>query len=216
MDKKIVVFSGMPASGKDTVTEALCASEKRFIPFKKHRSVGSSDTCKDTYFNISVEEFERKIRAGEFLQYHGRYGRYYGIAEDTLLGYLQEDLCPIIHIGRIENYYAFCQSLPAFEKKYGSKVDVCHIQLWETKDVLHDRIVLRDKTETEIQKRLAAMEQEFADSIAMMNEHQRPFTVVIRNTDLSETCRRIRELLHKDGKQADDGYAEFWGYLRSL
>lgn len=35
MDKKIVIFSGMPASGKDTVTEALCAMDNSFVPFKK-------------------------------------------------------------------------------------------------------------------------------------------------------------------------------------
>lgn len=216
MDKKIVVFSGMPASGKDTVTEALCAAESSFVPFKKHKSVGPSDKIKDTYFNISVEEFEQKIRNGEFLQYHGRYGRYYGIDENTLLNYLQENLCPIIHIGRIENYKTFCKNLPPFERKNGFKADVCHIQLWETKETLHDRIASRDKTKDEIHKRLKAMEQEFEDNIAMMNDHQKPFTFVIRNTDLSKTCNRIMEWLHNDDTKADDGYDEFWSYLRSL
>ncbi len=211
-----MIFSGMPASGKDTVTEALCAADNTFVPFKKHKSVGPDDKIKDTYYNISVEEFEQKIKNGDFLQYHGRYGRYYGIAEETLLGYLRDGLCPIIHIGRIENYHTFCQNLPQFEQKYGLHADVCHIQLWETKEILRERIVLRDRTEPEIEKRLAAMEQEFADNIAMMEGHQKPFTFVIRNTDLTETCSSIMKRLHAKDVQTDDGYAEFRNYLKSI
>lgn len=216
MDKKIVIFSGMPASGKDTVTEALCAADDMFVPFKKHRSVSPSDKIKDTYFNIPHEEFEKMIGNGEFLQYHERYGRYYGIAEAVLLDYLQKGLCPVIHIGRIENYHTFCRNLLLSEQKNGYKADVFHIQLWETKDILRDRIVSRDRTEEEINKRLAAMDQEFEDNITMMENGQKPFTFVIRNTDMNKTCRTIRERLQNNDPQADDGYAEFWNYLKSL
>ncbi len=215
MDRKLIVFSGMPASGKDTVTEALCSLDSLFVPFKKHRSVGASDKLKDTYFNISAEEFEDKIKIGEFIQYHERYGRYYGISENVLYEYLKNGAVPIIHIGRIENFYTLCRNMPAFEKKYGCKTDVCHIQLWETMDVLKDRITARDKTEEEINKRLAAMSQEFRDSANMMCKGERPFTLVIKNSSLSQTVQKISELVNGSAP-ADDGYAEFWDYLRSI
>lgn len=214
MDKKIIVFSGMPASGKDTVTKKLCESDHAFVAFKKHRSVGDADKIKDTYFNITVEQFEQKIKNGEFIQYHGRYGRYYGIAEETLLDYLQKGQCPIIHIGRIENYYKFLNNLPSFNNKYGLRTAVYHIQLWETMETLRGRIVLRDRSEEEINKRLEAMEQEFEDNIKMMDRAEKPFTYVVRNTDLTKTCDKITAFIQNS--KTDDGYDEFWNYLRSL
>lgn len=216
MDRKLIVFSGMPASGKDTVTDALCASNSLFVPFKKHRSVSASDKLKDTYFNISVEEFEEKIKTGEFVQYHERYGRYYGISENVLYDYLKIGSVPIIHIGRIENFYTLCGNMSKFEKKYGCKTDVCHIQLWETMDVLKDRITARDKTEEEIKKRLAAMRQEFRDSVNMMSKGERPFTLVIKNSELSKTCQKISQLVFCGSAPTDDGYAEFWDYLKAI
>lgn len=216
MDRKLIIFSGMPASGKDTVTDKLCASDSLFVPFKKHRSVSVSDKLKDTYFNISAKEFEKKIKAGEFIQYHERYDRYYGISENVLYDYLKNGSVPIIHIGRIENFYTLCRNIPAFEKKYNCKTDVCHIQLWETMDVLKDRITARDKTEEEINKRLAAMHQEFKDSVKMMSNGQKPFTLVIKNSVLSKTCQKISQLIYGSIAPTDDGYAEFWNYLKSI
>ena len=118
MDKKVVILSGMPASGKDTISEMIYEMDKRFVPFKKHRSVGKFDKIKDTYYNISHDEFEVKITNGDFIQYHQRYGRYYGISEEVLLSYLEKDEIPIIHIGRIENYMAFLGNIVAFQKKH--------------------------------------------------------------------------------------------------
>lgn len=66
MDKKIIVFSGMPASGKDTVTDKLCELNSLYVPLKKYRSVGPEDKIKNTYFNITKEEFEEKIKIGQF------------------------------------------------------------------------------------------------------------------------------------------------------
>lgn len=57
MDNKILIFSGMPASGKDTVTKELCKNSK-YVALKKYRSIDDSVELKDTYYNISREEFE--------------------------------------------------------------------------------------------------------------------------------------------------------------
>ena len=47
MDKKILVISGMPASGKDTVTEILCDGNKKIIELKKHRSITKEVNVKE-------------------------------------------------------------------------------------------------------------------------------------------------------------------------
>lgn len=212
MVKKIVILSGMPASGKDTVTERLCALHPSFVPFKKYRAVGPEDKFKDTYFNVSKDEFEAMIRNGDFLQYHGRYGRYYGIAEQTLAELLVQNKIPVIHIGRIENFHTLCRHLPDFEKKHQMKTEIVHILLWETKEILGKRIAARDKTDEEIAKRRAAMEQEFEDNIAMMVNKEHPYTVVIQNSDTDVSCALIADYVH-DPSGKPDGYDAFFKYL---
>lgn len=215
MAQKIVAFSGMPASGKDTVTDRLCTLHPSFVPFQKYRAVGAEDSIKDTYCNVSKEEFEAMIRRGEFLQYHGRYGRYYGIAEKTLAGLLQQDQIPIIHIGRIENFYTLRDRLPAFEQKYQMKTEIVHILLWETKEILGERIVRRDQTDQEIAKRRAAMEQEFDDNIKMMRNNERPYTLVIRNSEVDASCALIADYV-SDPSGQPDGYDAFFRYLHQI
>ncbi len=214
MDKQIIVLSGMPASGKDTVTEKLCKEHAEFLAIKKYRSVGEKDPIKDTYINVSKEEFGRKIHEGCFLQFHMRYGRYYGIAKETLCDCFEKDLIPVIHIGRIENYYVFKKAVSEFENEQGYSVNLHHALLWETKDVLFERISERDKTADEIEKRKNAMDQEFLDNIEMMNRKEKPYTVVIKNQDLHETTEQIF-LLTKE-EPIDSGYEEFWRYLKTL
>ena len=215
MDKKILIFSGMPASGKDTVTDKLCEMDSHYTAFMKYKAVGPNDEIKNTYYNISREEFEIKIKNGNFLQYHGRYGRYYGIAEDTLAGLLEKNLIPIIHIGRIENYYMLLKNMPEFERKYGCSIKIVHVQLWETKEQLKLRISKRDKIDTEIKKREAAMEQEFEDAVSMMKRQEKPFSLVVKNTNIDQTCQSIIRYIN-DSCTEMLGYKEFWDYLKNL
>lgn len=216
MDKKIIIFSGMPASGKDTVTDDLCKVDSSFIHFKKHKSVSKDDKIKDTYYNISANEFEKMIKNDEFLQYHGRYGRYYGIAKSVLDSYLRNNKIPIIHIGRIENFYHFINNIPTFEKKCGYSADIIHIQLWETMPVLETRIKKRDRTPDEIKKRMDAMKQEFEDNIIMMEKSEHPFDFVVRNDDLTNTCNTVIDILNGKITSANNGYDQFYEYLKSI
>lgn len=208
MKRKILIFSGMPASGKDTVTDGIISTDPRFVALKKHKSVGSSDAIKDTYYNISIEEFNQKAKNGDFLQYHGRYGRYYGIDESVLRSLIEQDKIPVIHIGRIENYYAFIDSI----NNKNIHCNVVHIQLWNSREKLIDRIKLRDKLPEEIEKRISAMEQEFEDAKAMMERNEKPFTAVVRNNSLEETISLVISIV--DGKHTASGYDEYWQYLR--
>lgn len=205
----------MPASGKDTISDMICEMDKRFVPFKKHRSVSEFDKKKDTYYNISHDEFETKITNGDFIQYHQRYGRYYGISEEVLLSYLQTDKIPIIHIGRIENYMALLGNIVGFQKRNNLSLDVIHIQLWETVESLRDRIVNREKNDDEVAKRIAAMEQEFEDNIDLMHKGKRPYTLILKNCDKNTTCSTIINYVDKDTHEVI-GYDEFWGYLKKL
>lgn len=216
MDKKILIFSGMPASGKDTVTEKMCIENKRFEAFKKHRSVNSGDKLKNTYYNISTEEFEKKIEAKDFIQYHKRYNRYYGIDKKVLFEYLQQDIIPIIHIGRIENYYSFKENFLDFCNKYNIDAKIIHIQLWETLDTIEKRIIGRGESKTETKDRIEAAKQEFQDCAKLISQNKKPFTAIIRNTELLKTVDIINHLVFSDHCSSDLGYEEFKAYIKNL
>lgn len=215
MDKKIVLLSGMPASGKDTITERICKLNLRYVPIKKFRSIDVNDSIKDTYYNISKEEFREKIMKKDFVQYHERYGRYYGIDKEVLLQLLKEDKIPIIHIGRIENYYSLCEGLSDLDSKYDYSVEIIHILLWETKDVLFDRINNREEDTVEIEKRRLAMEQEFSDNISLMKSGERPYTYIIKNSDIDVTCKKIFDYV-ENISSSPTGYEAFYKYMKTI
>lgn len=214
MDKKIIIFSGMPASGKDTITKLLCDNpDMNFVAFKKHRSVDAGTPKKDTYYNISQEEFEQKINAGDFLQYHSRYNRYYGIDREELWQVLQSGSIPIIHIGRIENFFVFQQNLADALRIEEKECQVIHIMLWEEIDVLKKRIDSREKTDEERAKRMKAMREEFRDNKEMLDRNENPYSYIIKNTDPEKTCQAIREIVEKDDCRLGNGYEEFMRYV---
>lgn len=216
MDKKVIILSGMPASGKDTITDRLCQIDSRFVSFKKYRSVGPYDKKKPSYYNICEDEFNQKILEGEFIQYHRRYGRYYGISEHELYDNLQNGKIPVIHIGRIENFETFMHNVGRFREKYSIDVDFIHFLLWEDEEELEKRIYNREKTDEECAKRISAMRQEFDDNIEMMDKGIRPFSAIIKNVDVDKTCKYIINYIQDGAKDADDGYETFWTYLEFL
>lgn len=203
----------MPASGKDTITRELCKNNNSFVAFKKHRSITALDKKKTTYFNIRTAEFVKKIAAGEFLQYHQRYERYYGISEKVFDNYLKQDKIPIIHIGRMENFLSFQSGLKHYKEKTGYNIRVIHILLWETIDVLIQRINKREKDDDEIAKRTAAAKQEYDDLIKLMRSGGNAFDLVIKNTDIAETCSIIESYVNSD-EMGEVGYEEFKTYLK--
>ena len=217
MAKQLILMSGMPASGKDTVTEKLVSSHPQFIAFKKHRGIHVQDIPKSTYYNISYDEFESRIRSNEFLQYHLRYGRYYGVSKRELLNCFEQKLIPIIHVGRLSNFFALKEAIMELEKEEGFTVILHHILLWESKETLTARIMRRSSDKEEIKKRINAMNQEFEDNIAIMNQGMKPFTIVIKNTNSEETSRIIFDLIcNAIIAEKVDGYIEFQTYLENL
>ncbi|MDA3055913.1 MULTISPECIES: hypothetical protein [unclassified Campylobacter] len=185
----LIIFSGMPASGKDTITELLIKDDN-FIAFKKHKSVESSDILKDTYYNISKLEFEKKIKNNDFLQFHERYGHYYGVERNEIMKNI--DKHQIIHIGRIENYYILKDNI----SKIPNSPKIYHFLLCENAELLKERIINREKNQNEMQKRILALEQEFDDLKDILR--QMPFDLVIKNTDQIKTTNLIKKFIKID------------------
>lgn len=77
---KLVVLSGPSGCGKDTVLNCLCEMDGRFCPSVSAttRLPREGETEGVHYYFLSREEFERRIAAGEFVEYVEYNGNYYG------------------------------------------------------------------------------------------------------------------------------------------
>lgn len=104
---KSVFLSGMPCTGKDTLSERLCELDPALVHFKKHKAdprVAIAQPIEtDKYILISHERFLDKIARSEFLQFHSRYRRCYGVSAKAYAEQLDRKRVPIIHVGRYEN-----------------------------------------------------------------------------------------------------------------
>lgn len=222
MQKTIILFSGMPASGKDTITSELMYRDPRFLLCKRFRGIGPTDKHKSTYFDVSYDEFLDKVKAGDFLQYHSRYGRDYGVDKAVVLEMLHDGIIPIIHVGRIENYYTFCKNAEEYFEQENLSVNIIHILLWNTRDELIERITYRDKTPDEIKKRVRAMTQEFLEAFHMFDKGINPYDLIIKNEDIDDTCDEIINFLMEPAYAVSNqdrillGYRQFSDYLYSL
>jgi restriction endonuclease S subunit len=91
----LILLSGTPASGKDTLTKELCTIDKRFVHFKKHK-IASGGKLDDTYYLVTKKEFDQMVENGEFLQYHYRYERGYGVSYKELFFLKEQGKIPVI------------------------------------------------------------------------------------------------------------------------
>ncbi len=175
--KSIILLCGPPASGKDSITEAVCNIDKSFCHFKKHRAINkNANMDRNNYINISKDEFEKMIKNGDFIQYHKRYDRYYGISKQALADGISKNLNIIIHTGRIEN-------LQELKKKIN--VNTISILLWAPIYLLRQRLQKRHpNNENEISRRLIAAQEEFIDLTKI--DLRKNFDAIIRTTDPQE------------------------------
>lgn len=148
--KPILLLSGTPASGKDTISASLQELNSRFRHFKKHR--GSEEPKDDaTYVHVDIKKFNRLAEQGAFVQYHSRYGRGYGVALSELENHWELGELPIIHVGKYENIKPFIDA----------GLEVRSVLLMVDKMETKRRLKLRHpRDKEEIAKRLAAYQEE--------------------------------------------------------
>ena len=105
-NNKIILLSGTPASGKDTLTSELIKINSRYVHFKKHK-IATGGRLDETYYLIEKNEFDSMVDNDDFIQYHYRYDRGYGISKKELKLICGEGKIPIIHVGKYENISPF-------------------------------------------------------------------------------------------------------------
>ncbi len=83
---KLFVVSAASGSGKSTIVEHVLvriAGTQRVVTCTTRAPRGSEQHGVDYHF-LTVEEFERRIAAGDFLEYASVHGRYYGNSREAV------------------------------------------------------------------------------------------------------------------------------------
>jgi len=181
----VILLSGTPASGKDTLTAELNKIDDRFVHFKKHK-IASGGKMDDTYYLISKDKFDNMAENNQFVQYHYRYDRGYGVSADELKRLKELNKIPVIHVGKYENIIKF--------KEFGIK-NILSILIYADKDTTKKRLELRHSEDiSEINKRLDAYGEEIQQLCDVFNNKKvLDFDLVFKNNykDYKESTQKL-------------------------
>ena len=177
---RILVLSGPAGVGKSSVCARLLASEGYVLSVSATTRAprGVEQDGVDYHF-MTVEEFQRRIDAGEFLEYATVHNKqtYYGTPAGPLLEHLVAGRHVLLDID-VQGAAQLREKVPV----------VCIFLRPPSFEALRERLEGRQDTSgEEIERRLETAERELAE--AWRYDHQ------VVNDDLDRVVNEIRELL---------------------
>ena len=88
----LVILSGVSGAGKDTIKKELLKRIPNAVtlPSFTSRDMRPGEVEGDHYHFISKEEFEEKIRKGDFYEYDLHHGNYYGTSRELMNNKIKE------------------------------------------------------------------------------------------------------------------------------
>lgn len=104
-----VILYGPPASGKDTITQALAQLDTRYVPFQRLK-IGNGNT--EGYRLASSRDLARLHARGDVLYRNERYGNTYVVDRPHLAKMLDAGQTPVLHVGQVAGIRAV-SSYPA-------------------------------------------------------------------------------------------------------
>jgi len=110
MTARGVILYGPPASGKDTVTNALVQLDPTFRHYTRLK-VGGGRTA--GYEMVAASVLDDLRERGELLYENARYGNRYAVDRPRLQALCDGGAIPIVHLGQVVGVHALAASFPA-------------------------------------------------------------------------------------------------------
>ncbi len=182
----LIVFSGVSASGKNTIMGEL---EKRRADCKiLKKSSGTTrperptDKEFQTYVFYSKEEFEKEIKEGKFFEYEEVHGNYYGIIKEVLDKAVEDDKCYYMRDIDVHGQ-------ERLKKYFEGRGKLISIFLDAPDEVLKERLKDRGEDKERIKVRLSRG--------TMERSYKKNYDLVIDNTNMENTINTIIDYLNR-------------------
>lgn len=188
----LIILTGKTASGKDTIRSAIF---KKFPSLKKvitvtSRALRRNDVRGVDYHFVTRDEFETRVKGGDFAEYVEYGGNLYGTLKKDLESALKQDTLWKIDPSRAGEIRNFIKRLfsPGVASELIKRVMVIYISTPD--DVILERLKKRGLSETEIQKRMS-------DDREIWNQYKESYDFVIDNVPgkLDETIKQITAII---------------------
>ena len=184
----LVILSGVSGAGKDTIKKELLKRIPNAVtlPSFTSRDMRLGEVEGDHYHFISKEEFEEKIRKGDFYEYDLHHGNYYGTPRELMNNKIKEGKIIVkdIDVNGTENLV----------KLLGKDTRIVTIFLRVPKEELHRRLLQRtpDADPKEITLRLNRFDYE-ESKIGV-------YDYVLKNNNLEKTIQIITAIIENESK----------------
>lgn len=180
MGGQILIVSGPSGSGKSTLIERLMKEENNiyFSISSTTRKIRAGEKNDVNYHYISVSDFEKGIKEGEFLEYAVVHKNYYGTSIKPVLAALEAGKSVIFDID--------VQGFDIVRKKFDEEITSVFITT-KTKNELEKRLKKRGSDdEKDIERRLY--------NAAIEMQHIKDYDYFLINDDLANSYRAFKAI----------------------
>lgn len=180
MSGQILIVSGPSGSGKSTLIERLMKEENNiyFSISSTTRKIRAGEKNDVNYHYISVSDFEKGIKEGEFLEYAVVHKNYYGTSIKPVLAALEAGKSVIFDID--------VQGFDIVRKKFDEEITSVFITT-KTKNELEKRLKKRGSNdEKDIERRLY--------NAAIEMQHIKDYDYFLINDDLANSYRAFKAI----------------------
>ena len=186
----LVILSGVSGAGKDTIKKELLKRMDDVITLPSFTSREKRPTEEEgvQYHFITKEEFEEKIKNGDFYEYDVHHGNYYGTSRELMGNKIKEGKIIVkdIEVNGTENLL----------KILGNDTRIVTIFLKVEKEELKRRLIERGDNIQDIEVRLGRLEYE-EDKIKL-------YDYVIKNDDFEKTVQVIMTIIENEKRLEDE------------
>ena len=180
----LVILSGVSGAGKDTIKKELLKRMENIdtLPSFTSRKMRPDEHEGVQYHFISVNEFEEKIKNGDFYEYDLHHGNYYGTSRELLNEKIKKGKIIVkdIEVNGTENLLKLLQN----------DTKIVTIFLKVEKEELKRRLIERGDNIKDIEIRLSRMDYE-ESKIGL-------YDYVIKNDNFEKTIQIIMTIIENE------------------
>ena len=186
----LVILSGVSGAGKDTIKKELLKrmEDVTTLPSYTSRNMRPGEEEGVQYHFISIEDFEAKIRQGDFYEYDLHHGNYYGTSRELMNEKLSQGKVIIkdIEVNGTENLI----------KMLGNDTRIVTIFLKVEKEELKRRLIERGDSIPDIEVRLGRLEYE--------ESKLKLYDYVLKNDNFEKIVNIIMTIIENEKRIEDE------------